>query len=343
MSFRKLYRSWFLFLLLCCVSPTLGWTQSPATDDPAPVHTGRTPEDWTSLSLDGSKLTPAVPVFGEKADFPTFTRELWQVKWRTGDPIDLYVIRPKGIAKPPAILYLYSFPSDTNRFRNNDWCERVTGGGFAAVGFVSALTGQRYAMRPMKEWFISEMQESLGSSVHDVQMILNALSARGDLDVSQVGMFATGSGASIAILAAAADPRIKAIDLLDPWGDWPDWMAKSSIIPENERPNFVKPEFLKKIEPLEPVQWLPKLKAQVRIQRLLDDKTTPDVAEEKIEAAAGPSVSVVRYKNVMQLYGSGSDGRLFQWVKDQIRPASQAAKSSEGAGAQPATQDGRKN
>src|ERR1700734_1539970 len=135
-----------------------------------------------------------------------------------GDPIDLYIIRPKGIAKAPLILYLYSYPSETDRFRNNEYCARLTKDGFAAIGFVSALTGQRYANRPMKEWFVSELQESLGSSVHDVQMILNYLSTRDDLDMSRVGMFGVGSGGTIAILAAAVDPRIKAIDVIDPWG-----------------------------------------------------------------------------------------------------------------------------
>jgi len=184
----------------------------------------------------------------------------------------------------------------------------------------------------MKEWFISELQESLGSSVHDVQMIINYLATRDDLDLSRVGMFGTGSGGSIAILAAAADPRIKAIDVLDPWGDWPDWMAKSSIIPETERPNFLKPEFLKKVEPLDPVRWLPKVRAQVRIQRVLDDMTTPQTAEDRIEAAAAPTVKVLHYKDVMQLYGSGSGGSIFQWVKDQVRPAPEAAKAPEDAG-----------
>lgn len=323
---------WFLalWLLILAASPKPGWTQQPAASSAQPsTRPGPTPEDWSSLSLAGSKLVPQEPVFGEKADLLQFTRELWQVKWRLGDPIDLYIIRPKGVAKPPVVLYLYSYPSETDRFRDNNYCERITSGGFAAIGFVSALTGQRYAMRPMKEWFVSELQEALGSSVHDVQMILNYLSARDDLDVSQVGMFATGSGGTIAILAAVADPRIKAIDVLDPWGDWPDWMAKSSIIPTNERPNFVKPEFLKKVEPLDPVQWLPKVKAQVRIQRLLNDTTTPQVAEERIEAAAGPNVKVLKYDNVMKLYGGGAGGRLFQWVKAQIRPPSEAAKGPE--------------
>jgi hypothetical protein len=315
--------------LLATVQPSL--TQPPKAQEATPSvqHAGNL-EDWSSLSLAGSQLILEKPVVGEKADFPQFTRELMQVKWRKGDPIDLYVIRPKGVAKPPVVLYLYSFPSETDRFRDNDYCTRITDGGFAAIGFVSALTGHRYAMRPMKEWFVSEMQEALGSSVHDVQMILNYLSTRDDLDLSRVGMFGTGSGASIAILAAAVDPRIKAIDLLDPWGDWPDWMAKSSIIPENERPNFVKPEFLKKIAPLDPVQWLPQLNSQsIRIQRLTDDETTPEVAEQRIEAAAGSRAKVVRYNNVRQFQGAASQGRLFQWVKAQIQPTAGGKTTAE--------------
>jgi pimeloyl-ACP methyl ester carboxylesterase len=235
----------------------------------------------------------------------------------------LYVIRPKGSVKPPVILYLYSYPSDTDRFRDNDYCVRLTRDGFAAVGFVSALTGQRYSNRPMKEWFVSELQEALATSVHDVQMILNYLSTRDDLDMNKVGMLGAGSGGSIAILAAATDPRIKAIDLVDPWGDWPDWMANSAIVPEAERPNFVKPEFLKKLAPLDPVEWLPKLKSQhVRIQHVLDDAVTPKASKERIESAAPVTVTVVKYETTGQFFKAVSGGRLFQWVKDMVQPPS---------------------
>src|SRR5271166_1018096 len=159
------------------------WAQQPApAKSEAPPNPGRTVEKWDSLSLDGSQLIPQRPIFGEKDDQPHFTRELIRVQWRVGDPIDLYIIRPKGVAKPPVVLYLYSYPSETERFRDNDYCGRIMEGGVAAIGFVSALTGQRYAMRPMKEWFVSELQEALATSVHDVQMILNFLAKRDDLD-----------------------------------------------------------------------------------------------------------------------------------------------------------------
>jgi len=317
-------------LLVSVFCPGIAWTQgasgnraSPAnTANPARPSAASAVEDWSSLSLAGGGLQAERPLLAEKDDYPQFTRELIQVQWRFGDPIDLYVIRPKGVAKPPVILYLYTYPSETDRFRNQQFCFDVTRGGFAAVGFVSALTGHRYKNRPMKEWFVSELQEALVKSVHDVQMILNYLDTRDDLDTSRIGMFGEGSGGTIAILSAATDPRIKVIDLLDPWGDWPDWMAKSDLIPEEERANYVKPEFLKKVAPLDPLGYLPQLKSQqVRIQQVMDDAFTPRTAKQRIESVVPGTTQLRQYDDTKEFFQAVSGGRLFQWMKDQIRPA----------------------
>ncbi|MGO9589685.1 MAG: alpha/beta hydrolase family protein [Candidatus Acidiferrales bacterium] len=234
--------------------------------------------------------------------------------------MDLYVIRPRNVKKPPVVLYLYTWPEDTERFTNAGWCTRVTGGGYAAIGFVSALTGHRFHDRPMREWFVSEFQESLGKSVHDVQMILNYLSTRDDLDVAHVGMFGEGSGGSIAVLAAAADSRIKAIDVLDPWGDWPDWLAKSSLVHDDERANFLKPEFLASVAGLDPVQWLPKLKSQhIRIQDNQEDPTDPQAVQKAIEAAAPENAEINQFGDARALGTAMGGGELFAWIKGQVR------------------------
>jgi hypothetical protein len=320
---------WAVLLVLLFATPTVGWAQQSGLDLPGlnqtePLHARPVGnlEDWSSLSLANSELIPERPLLGERDDNPHFVRELLQLQWRQGDPIDLYVIRPKGVAKPPAILYLYSYPSETDIFRSDAFCETATRNGFAAIGFVSALTGHRYTNRPMKEWFVSELQEALGSSAHDVQMILNYLATRDDLDMSRVGMFGVGSGGTIAILAAAADTRIKTLDLIDPWGDWPDWIAKSSLIPEQERPSYLKPGFLKKVAPLDPVEWLSQLKSQrVRIQEVHDDSVTPRAAQERLRAAAG-TAEIVGYDTTEQFSSAVSGDNAVQWVKDQLRPAS---------------------
>ena len=184
---------------------------SPPVADPSDTRFKAVHEDWTMPALSSSSLLPVRPLSAFVDEESSYTVELLQVQWRWGDPIDLYVMKPKGVKKPPVILYLYGYPTSTDIFRNDDYEKLVTRNGVAAVGFVSALTGHRYHDRPLKQWFLSELQECLATSAHDVQMVLNYLDARGDLDMNRVGMFAQGSGASIAILTSAVDPRIKVL------------------------------------------------------------------------------------------------------------------------------------
>jgi hypothetical protein len=278
-------------------------------------------EDWNTPELPPHMKAEAVSL--GHSDNGGFTRELVHVQWRQLDPIDLWLIKPKGGAvKPPVILYLYSSSSSSvDRYKDNKFCEFLTQKGFAAVGFVSAVSGQRVHDRPAKEWFVSELQESLATSVHDVQMILNYLGRRGDLDMTRVGMWGDGSGASIAIMAAAVDSRIKVLDLLDPWGDWPDWLAKSTLVPENQRAAYLTPLFLKKVANLDPVRWLPKVKTQqVRLQYIKEGLTvTPEIVRQKMEAATPSSVKIVHYESTKTFLADvGSKGTGFDWIKEKL-------------------------
>jgi len=220
------------------------------------------------------------------------------------------------------VLYLYSYTDTNDRFRDNGWAKRATADGFAAVGFVAALTRDRFANRPMKQWFVSELRESLGSTVHDVQLILNYLSERGDMDMAHVGMFGMGSGATIAILAARADTRIKTIDLLDPWGDWPDWLKDSPVVPDAERPKYLTPEFLQSVAPFDPIAHLPYLGKQqsIRLQQILSEPLTPSAAKARIADVLPVRATVVRYSNPQELLKAWQSNGLSGWIKQQMRP-----------------------
>jgi acetyl esterase/lipase len=278
-------------------------------------------ENFSILRVDPKAFAQPKPLVIQTDEQPDYTLEFLELEWRLGDPIHLVVIKPAGVKKPPAILYLHSFPSETDLLVNPNFCKFATKNGFAAVGFVSALTGHRYHSVPMREWFVSNLDQALGSSVHDVQLVLDYLSKRGDFDMDRVGMFGDGSGATIAILAAAVDSRIKVLDLLDPWGDWPSWMAKSTLIPENERPNFTKPDFLQKVAPLDPVQWLPQLNGRtVRLQEVLDVTVTPEVARKKIEAAMPPTADIVHYQDrKIFLNNVSQKGTALDWMKERLQ------------------------
>ena len=289
-----------------------------APPTPPPVEK----ENWASLGDLKTGLHPTPPAVlqsGEQAG--GFVRDLVVLQWRPKDAIEVWISRPKGTEKAPVILYLYGYTDSNNRFHDDGWCKRATADGFAAVGFVPALVDQRYKDRPMKEWFVSELPESLGSTVHDVQLILNYLAQRGDMDMDHVGMFGQGAGATIAILAAQADPRIKTLDVLDPWGDWPDWLKSSKVVPDSERPKYVTQEFLKSVAPLDPVAYLRSLKTpNFRFQQMATDVTTPSSAQERIAAALPEQAQVVKYAGPEDLLKAWKISGLSGWMKLQLRP-----------------------
>ena len=308
--------------LLLAVLLTLFQFCAPGSALAQETFPGTFHEDLQSLKADTNTLKPEVTVPGALEDDPSknFIRQRFQLQWRPDDRLDLYIIRPRGVSKPPVILYLYSFPQDTDRFKDDRWCTRVTNEGFAAVGFVSALTGHRYRDRPMKEWFVSELRESLVKSAHDVQMILDYLTEHGNFDMDRVGMFGQGSGATIAILASTVDPRIRALNLVTPWGDWPDWMARASIVPNEERDGYLKPEYLKQIAALDPIRTLPKVKAQdVLLQNLRRDAITPAICEERIEKAAPSRVLIDQFGDGRAYASAFPSGKLFSWIKSRLQ------------------------
>jgi hypothetical protein len=278
-------------------------------------------EDWSSLQVGASHLDPEPPLALPPDDEDGFTRYLVQVKWRPGDPLDLYVVLPKGVKNPPAVLYLFGYKEDTDRFRDNRWCKEATAGGVAVIGFVSALSASRFHDRPMRQWFVSELQESLGSTVHDVKFILDYLAQRGDIDMQRIGMFGQSSGGAIALLAAAADPRIKVVDALDPWGDWPVWLEKSWVVNvDPEHAHFTDPAFLNKVAPLDPVKWLPTLKStRIRIQQVMDNNATPDECKDALRKAAPKQTEIVRWDHATQFFDASGGGKLYEWIKTQVK------------------------
>jgi hypothetical protein len=310
---------------------------SPPIADPADTRFTGVTEDWTTPTLSTSHLRPVPPLIAYTDDTHTgYTVQLIQLQWRWGDPLDVYLIKPTGVKNPPVILNLYGYPADTDPYKNEIFQKALIKDGFAAVGFVSALTGHRYHDRPLKQWFLSELQESLATSAHDVQMVLNYLTARGDLDMSRVGMFGQGSGATISILASAADPRIKVLDVLDPWGDWPTWLATSPFVPQDERQDYVKPEFLKKAAALETVEWLPKIQAKkFRFQQLLFETDTPKPVKEKLRASVPAGTPVVLYKTLEEFKAAFPYSTNLQWMEHELRSLPEPGTPANTATSQP--------
>ena len=277
-------------------------------------------EDWSTPSVKTSHMLP-LKVEGPAVDstHEGYVVELWRLTWRPGDPIEVYVIKPLGVTKPPVILNLWGYPNDLDPYKLEAVQKEFIKGGFAAVGFASALTGQRYHDMPMALWFLSQLPESLAATAHDIQLMIDYLEKRGDLDTTRIGMFGNGSGGTIGILASAVDPRIKVLDVLDPWADWPTWMSTSPFPPTDEGLNYVKPEFLKSVSLLEPLAWLPKLQAnKFRFQDDLINPETPTPIKDKIRKAAPAGTTLVQYKSKAELMAAFQHSCNLDWLKQQL-------------------------
>jgi len=258
------------------------------------------------------------PLVGEVDHQPTYTRELVRVEWRPKDPIDLFILTPKLASKPPVVLYLYNYTTNTDRYLSTEFCKLLTKDGVAAVGFSTALSGYRFHDRSVNDWFVGSLAEALTTSAHDVQMVINYLATRNDLDANRIGIYADASSTAVAVLAASVDPRIKVLDLQDTWGDWPVWLATSPRVPDAERPTYLKPEFLQSVSRLDPLKILPSLSIPIRSQYLLAKSDVPQEVREHIEAAMPPQAVRVPHEAAVAEFKKSNGQAYFDWIKDQL-------------------------
>jgi hypothetical protein len=160
---------------------------------------------------------------------------------------------------------------------------------------------------------------------------LNYLADRGDMDMDRVAMFGMDSGGTIAILAAEADSRIKTLDVLNPWGDWPDWLQQSPVVPEDERAKYTTPQFLKSVATLDPLAYLPKLKTpNFRMQQILNDRATPKAAKDRLAAAVSKQDLVVKYPSGEELLQAWKISGLSGWIKKQMQTPKPAVATVSG-------------
>lgn len=267
------------------------------------------------------KLAASEVFVVEKKDLGKCTRTLVRLNYRVGDQVLCYLVRPNTKAKLPVSLMLYSYPSGaTDRFLDDNFCRRISENGIAYVGFESALTGERYKSRPMKEWFVSELRESLATTVQDVQFILDFVGMQNDLDSSRIGMFGEGSGGAIAALSAAVDARLRVVDLHVPWGDWRSFLATSARIPTDERARLSSPALLKSVKDVEPTAKLKALsKRKMRVVLLRGDASNPDGTIAAYQKSAPKTAELRLYESMTEYARGMAGGQIFEWMAKTLK------------------------
>jgi hypothetical protein len=107
-------------------------------------------------------------------------------------------------------------------------------------------------------------------------------------------------------------------------------MAKTSVVPDSERPKYNTPEFVARVAQLDPVTWLPKIKAQsFRLEDVRQDTAVPDVSEEKMEAAAPQFAEINQFADRTALFPMAAGGKLFTWLQEKLDPGTAPVQASD--------------
>ena len=154
-------------------------------------------------------------------------------------------------------------------------------------------------------------------------MIINFVETRPNLDAHRIGMFGQGSGATIAALAAASDPRIRAVDLLDPCGgDWNLWLKQSSLVPDNERAAVNTSRFLEDVAQLDPLSRFAHFAPErARLQQTSFDRNTPQNIQAILASAMPAGAEIIRYESVEDYeQEASSGGKILNWLSKKLMP-----------------------
>ena len=107
-------------------------------------------------------------------------------------------------------------------------------------------------------------------------------------------------------------------------------MASSPFVPEDERREYVKPEFLKKAALMEPITWLPKVQAKsFRLQDAWFESNTPMPCKDKLRTAVPHGATVLIYRTPEDFNAVVRTHRDLEWIEGELRsiPEKQQARS----------------
>jgi dienelactone hydrolase len=139
--------------------------------------------------------------------------------WDPDEPVPAYVYYKKGKEALPVVIFMHgmggSKEQDAQRLRN------LAARGFFVVAIDAYLHGERNVPgifapgRNMgnlgEDYSIWVHQSSVSHTARDVSKIINALSARADVDRTRIGVIGISMGSSTCMVLAWKEPRISVI------------------------------------------------------------------------------------------------------------------------------------
>ena len=151
--------------------------------------------------------------------------------WDPDEPVPAYAYYKKGAKNMPVVIFLHGMGG--NKEQSDSRLQELARQGIFALAIDAHLHGERKVpgIFPQgkslgslgTDYAIWVHQTSISHTAHDVSKIIDALSARGDLDTSRIGVGGISMGSSTCMVLAWKEPRISVvvglIGAVDFWSD----------------------------------------------------------------------------------------------------------------------------
>ncbi|MSQ95570.1 MAG: hypothetical protein EXR98_13565 [Gemmataceae bacterium] len=164
--------------------------------------------------------TAVAPATSQEPQASGIEREkLYFAGWDPDEPVPAYVYYKKGNKAMPVVFFLHGMggSKDSNVQRMQEWA----GKGLFVVAIDAHLHGERRVpgLGPQgknlgalgTDYAIWLHQSSVSHTARDVSKVIDALSARSDVDLSRIGVAGISMGSSTCMVLAWKEPRISVI------------------------------------------------------------------------------------------------------------------------------------
>lgn len=150
--------------------------------------------------------------------------------------------------------------------------------------------------------------------VKDLRRALDVLLVQPAMDRDRIAYVGHDFGAMYGTLAAAVDPRIRAFGFMAGTRSFSDWFLYGKPQLEGE----ARQKFVDELAPLDPIQYLPKLKVPVLLQFADNDEHVSKERAEALAEAAPEPKTVHTYSVGHELNEAATRDRV-AWLKDQMK------------------------
>jgi uncharacterized protein len=163
-----------------------------------------------AVSQEGSQPPKDIPIERDKLSLPG---------WDPDEPVPAYAYYKKGGKGMPVVIFLHGMGGSKEQYapRMREWADK----GLFVVAIDAHLHGERKVpgIFPQgkslgalgTDYSIWVHQSSIAHTARDVSRIIDALSARSDVDLSRIGVAGISMGSSTCMVLAWKEPRIAVV------------------------------------------------------------------------------------------------------------------------------------